>query len=83
MHTSAIYLRMHAGGIEGVYGPIEKSAAIVVQQEFRPFLLGKDALAGDAFWDQMYRSNRHSRDGFFMMAISAVDNTLWDVRGRY
>jgi L-rhamnonate dehydratase len=82
--TSAIYLRIRtAGGIEGLYGPIEKSAAIVVQQELRPFLLGKDALAGEALWDQMYRSNRHSRDGFFMMGISAVDNTLWDVRGRY
>jgi hypothetical protein len=47
VHTSAIYLRLHtAGGIEGLYGPIEKSAAIVVQQELRPFLLGKDALAG-------------------------------------
>ena len=55
----------------------------MVQQELRPFLLGKDALAGEALWDEMYRSNRHSRDGFFMMAISAVDNTLWDVRGRY
>ena len=84
VHTSAIYLRTRtAGGIEGLYGPIEKSAAIVVQQELRPFLLGKDALAGEALWDQMYRSNRHSRDGFFMMGISAVDNTLWDVRGRY
>ncbi len=31
----------------------------------------------------MYRSNRHSRDGIFLMAISAVDNTLWDLRGRY
>jgi L-rhamnonate dehydratase len=84
VHTSAIYVRIRtAGGIEGLYGPIEKSAAIVVQQELRPFLLGKDALAGEALWDQMYRSNRHSRDGFFMMGISAVDNTLWDVRGRY
>src|SRR3984957_10509173 len=83
VHTSAIYLRLHAGGIEGLYGPIEKSAAMVVEQELRPFLLGKDALAGEALWDQMYRSNRHSRDGFFMMGISAVDNTLWDVRGRY
>ena len=83
VHTSAIYLRLHAGGIEGLYGPIEKSAAIVVEQELRPYLLGKDALAGEALWDEMYRSNRHSRDGFFMMAISAVDNTLWDVRGRY
>jgi L-alanine-DL-glutamate epimerase-like enolase superfamily enzyme len=31
----------------------------------------------------MYRSNRHSRAGLFLMAISAVDNTLWDLRGRY
>jgi L-alanine-DL-glutamate epimerase-like enolase superfamily enzyme len=31
----------------------------------------------------MYRSNRHSRAGFFLMAISAVDNTLWDLKGRY
>ena len=83
-HTSAVYLRIHtAGGIEGLYGPIEKSAGLVVQEDLRPFLIGKDALAGDALWDEMYRSNRHSRDGYFMMAISAVDNTLWDIRGRY
>jgi L-rhamnonate dehydratase len=49
----------------------------------RPFLLGKDALAGDALWDQMYRSDRQSRDGLFMMGISAADNTLWDIRGKY
>jgi len=34
-------------------------------------------------WDQMHRSNRHARSGHFMMAISAVDNTLWDLRGRH
>lgn len=80
---TAIYLRIRtSGGIDGLYGPIEKSAAIVVNEDLRPFLLGKDALAGEKLWDQMYRSNRHSRDGFFMMAISAVDNTLWDIRGR-
>ena len=82
--TTAIYLRIRtAGGIDGLYGPIEKSAAVVVNDELRPFLIGKDALAGEKLWDQMYRSNRHSRDGFFMMAISAVDNTLWDIRGKY
>jgi L-rhamnonate dehydratase len=84
VETSAIYLRIRTvAGLDGLYGPIEKSAAIVVQTDLRPFLLGKDALAGEALWDQMYRSNRHSRDGFFMMAISAVDNTLWDIRGKY
>src|SRR6185312_17449567 len=82
--TSAIYVRIRtANGPEGLYGPIERDAAIVVQTDLRPFLIGKDALAGETLWDQMYRSNRQSRDGIFMMAISAVDNALWDVRGRY
>ncbi len=84
VHTSAVYVRIRtAGGIDGLYGPIEKSAALVVVQDLRPFLLGKDALAGDALWDQMYRSDRQSRDGLFMMGISAADNTLWDIRGKY
>lgn len=82
-HASAIYVRIKTtNGPEGLYGPIERDAAIVVQTDLRPFLIGKDALAGEALWDEMYRSNRHSRDGFFMMAISAVDNTLWDIRGK-
>lgn len=83
MRTSAVYLRIRtSAGIDGLYGPIEKEAASVVHAELGPFLIGKDALAGETLWDQMYRSNRHSRDGLFMMAISAVDNTLWDIRGR-
>ena len=82
--TSAIYLRIRTdAGLDGFYGPIDREAAFVVRDQLRSFLLGKDALAGETLWDQMYRSNRHSRDGIFMMAISAVDNTLWDLRGRY
>ena len=82
--TTAIYVRIRtAAGLDGLYGPIEKDAALIVEAELKPFLIGKDALAGEALWDQMYRSNRQSRDGIFMMAISAVDNTLWDIRGRY
>jgi L-alanine-DL-glutamate epimerase-like enolase superfamily enzyme len=80
----AIYVRIKTNqGLEGVYGPIERDAAAVVYDDLRPFLIGKDALAGEVLWDQMYRSNRHSRAGFFLMAISAVDNTLWDLRGKY
>ncbi len=78
----AIYLRMEAGDIEGWYGPIDREAAIVVQQQISRFLIGKDAMAGEALWDQMHRLNRHSRAGTFLMAISAVDNVLWDIRGR-
>ncbi len=81
---SAIYLRLLTdAGVEGVYGPIDKEAAIVVDQQLRGFLTGKDPLAGEALWDQMQRSNRHSRASHYMMAISAVDNAIWDLRGRY
>jgi L-rhamnonate dehydratase len=82
--TKAIYLRIRTtAGLDGLYGPIERDAAIVVREDLRPFLIGKNALAGESLWDEMYRSNRHSRAGFFIMAISAVDNALWDLRGRY
>jgi len=82
--VSAIYLKIKtAGGLEGVYGPIDREALFVVQQQLRPLLLGKNGLAVETLWDQMYRSNRHSRASHFMIGISAVDNALWDLRGRY
>jgi len=82
--TSALYLKIKSdAGLEGLYGPIDKEAAVVVEQQLRGFLTGKAPLAGETLWDQMYRSNRHARHGLFMMAISAVDNALWDLRGRY
>ncbi|MCX6622000.1 MAG: mandelate racemase [Acidobacteria bacterium] len=82
--ASALYLKIRTEeGLDGLYGPIDREAAMVVVEQLRPFLLGKDALAGEALWDQMHRSNRHSRAGAFLMGISAVDNALWDLRGRY
>jgi L-rhamnonate dehydratase len=81
--VSAIYLKIKTAEAEGFYGPIDKEAAIMVDDLLRPFVMGKDALAQEKLWDQMFRSDRHSRGGFFMMAMSAIDNTLWDLRGRY
>ena len=81
--ASALYLRIRtSSGLEGLYGPIDKEAASVVRDQIKPFLIGKDALAGETLWDQMYRSDRHSREGHFLMGISAVDNTLWDLRAK-
>ncbi len=81
---TALYLKIVTdGGLDALYGPIDKEVAIVVHEQLRTFLIGKDGLAQETLWDQMYRSNRHARRGHFLMAISAVDNTLWDLRGRY
>ncbi len=81
--VSHLYLRVRASKSEGFYGPIDPEAAIVVERQLKAFITGRDALAGDIVWDQMYRWNRHGRTGHLMMAISAVDNALWDLRGRY
>jgi L-rhamnonate dehydratase len=37
----------------------------------------------EKLWDQMYRSNRHSRAGHYMMGVSYCDNALWDLRARH
>ena len=81
---TALYLKIKTDqGLEGFYGPIDAEAARVVHAQLKEFLNGKDALAVETLWDQMHRRNRHSRAGHYMMGISAVDNALWDLRGRY
>ncbi len=84
LNAAALYLKIRTdAGLEGLYGPVDREAAIVVNEQLSGFLKGKDALAVETLWDQMHRSNRHSRSGHFLMAISAADNALWDLRGRY
>lgn len=78
------YVRIRTrGGLEGLYGAVDREALPSLLGPLRSLLLGQDALAIERLWDQMYRSNRHSRASHFMMAISYLDNALWDLRGRY
>jgi L-alanine-DL-glutamate epimerase-like enolase superfamily enzyme len=70
-------------GLEGLYGLVDREAARVVQHQLRPFLIGQDPLAIAEVWDKMYRSNRHSRAGHYMMGMSAIDNALWDLAGKH
>ncbi len=81
---SHYYVRIRTkGGIEGLYGMVDKEALPVLLGTLRPLVIGQNALAVERIWDQMYRSNRHSRASHFMMAISYIDNALWDLRGRH
>jgi L-alanine-DL-glutamate epimerase-like enolase superfamily enzyme len=77
------YVRVRTrAGLEGLYGAVDREALPVLLGPLRALLLGQDALAIERLWDQMFRSNRHSRAGHYMMAISYLDNALWDLRGR-
>ncbi len=79
----ALYLKIHAGNdLYGLYGPVDGEAAIFVDRFFKRGLIGEDPLAFQAYWDRMFRASRHSRGSHYLMALSAVDNALWDLRGR-
>jgi L-alanine-DL-glutamate epimerase-like enolase superfamily enzyme len=80
----AIYLMLRTDtGLEGCYGPIDELPATIIDRSLRGFLIGEDPLAGELQWDRMQRSDRHARSGHYMMALSIVDNALWDLRGRH
>ena len=70
-------------GLEGIYGYVDPEAVGPIVSQIARLLIGNDALAVEALWDQMYRGNRHARAGHYMMGLSALDCALWDWRGRY
>jgi len=70
-------------GAIGIGGPIPREQAFVIDLELRRYLMGADPLANELLWDTMYRGSVHGRKGVTMMAISAVDCALWDLKGSY
>jgi L-rhamnonate dehydratase len=82
-HVSAIYLEILTDqGMSGRYGPIDTRQAFLVATDLRELLVGADPLATERVHDEMLRLQRHGRAGLFVTAISAVDNALWDLRGK-
>lgn len=69
-------------GVSGWSAPIFAETAFVVAHRLRDGVVGMDALAINAVWDAMKLSDRHSRAGVFMMAMSAMDIALWDLKGK-
>jgi L-alanine-DL-glutamate epimerase-like enolase superfamily enzyme len=69
-------------GLSGLWGPIQDFQSFTILRRLRPYLLGRDPLATELLFDQMARMDRHGRSGLFMTAVSAVDNALWDLKGK-
>ncbi|CAA9547814.1 MAG: putative mandelate racemase/muconate lactonizing enzyme [uncultured Thermomicrobiales bacterium] len=70
-------------GVTGLAGPIPHEVAYLIDQQFRRLVTGEDPLATERVWDKMYRDAVHGRKGTPMMAISAIDCALWDLRGKW
>lgn len=83
-HNIAHYVEIETDdGIVGTGGPIPEEQAYLIEKDLKPLLLGHDPLAIERLWDRMYRYSVHGRKGVVMMAISAVDCALWDLKGKW
>lgn len=59
-------------------------AAEIVRGHLRHLLVGTDPLNVELLWEQMYSSGLYyGRRGVFVMALSGIDNALWDIVGKY
>ena len=60
-----------------------RPGAFCVEHYLAPLLIDENPLDIERLWETMYRATyRHGQAGIMLMAISAVDLALWDLKGR-
>ena len=60
------------------------AAVEIIDGHLKHLLIDADPLNVEQLWDQMYSSAvLYGRRGLFAMALSAVDNALWDIAGKH
>ena len=66
-------------GITLASGPV----CSIINDHFSEFLVGKDPMSTEKIWDMMRRaSSPYGTSGIQSYAISAVDNAVWDLKGK-
>lgn len=82
--TTIVVVNVGAGGMGGLgYSYADVSAAQLIEHTLAAKVAGIDALSIGAAWSTMVRSIRNlGRPGIASMAIAAVDNALWDLKGK-
>jgi len=70
-------------GLTGECGPLSyRSEMLAIMDDLAPRLIGQNPLKNRRLWDEMSRCDGHGRSGVMMMAISALDVALWDLKGK-
>ena len=76
------------GGIVGMgylflFRPGIRTIAACLEETIIPRVIGKDASAVEAIWQDLWRSTMtYGRGGIATMAMSALDIALWDALGK-
>jgi len=82
--TTIVLVQAHAGGKTGIgYTYTNPAAAEVISGKLAGVVSGMDALRVGAAWSAMWRAVRNfGQSGLVAMAISAVDNALWELKAQ-
>jgi L-alanine-DL-glutamate epimerase-like enolase superfamily enzyme len=82
--TTMVLVSLEAGGQQGIgYTYAEAATGKVAQSLLQKVVQGQDAFDSAAILQAMYHQVRNSGEtGISSMAISAIDNALWDLRAR-
>jgi L-alanine-DL-glutamate epimerase-like enolase superfamily enzyme len=82
--TTLVLVEIGAAGQRGIgYSYADTAAATLVRDKLANVVIGKDALQTAARHRELEQSVRNlGRTGIAALAISAVDNALWDLKGR-
>ncbi len=82
--TTMVLVTLHAGGEQGIgYTYADAATGKLVQSLLEKVVRGHDLFDHGAILQAMYAQVRNSGEtGVTSMAISAIDNALWDLRAR-
>lgn len=82
--TTLVLVEACAGGAKGTgYTYADVSTAHLARSGLAPGVIGRNAMEVPAIWNTLVNNVRNlGRPGIAAMAISAVDNALWDLKAR-
>lgn len=82
--TTLVLVEITAGDQTGVgYTYASEAAATLIEKSLAKLVEGHDALSNTQIWKAMRHEVRNiGRPGIASMAISAVDNALWDLKAK-
>src|SRR5438067_9126765 len=82
--TTLVLVNAEAGGVSGIgHSYADVATAKLIEDTLAAEVIGRDAMDVNAGWHAMVRRIRNlGRPGICSMAISAVDNALWDLKAR-
>lgn len=87
---TAVYVKITTDeGITGWGEAIAREApsatASIINELFRPLLLGRDPLDHGILWEELFSAMRVRGHfaGYYIEALSGIDLALWDIKGKY